>query len=769
MKNKKCALGCIALAASVAALTGCDRSTPVSNGVIFSYTDANGLRTTYTTEDLLGSYRESGATLGTEFDKIYEVLIRNYYQTTGKSQLSSLEAEATQAVLTDKRTAQTNAANNNTSYEQEFETILSSNNVDNVHELWSKHLYDSEKAKFEKDLYENFYLSDAGVNGTEALRDGYYYAADGQKHQIFDFKDSDYGKVQEGWIKDQMPYEIRHILVKLSSGADKSYTQDKITESTAVGEGGECTTISTVLEGFAGAAIGTDGKLGSIDSDMRQSFDYLSQYSDDDGSKSSFGEYASNGPMTKSQNSSLVHEFIYGVYAYESLYNQVNKDSSKNAYGAENAYRIAPGLVEDANSLPDSTDSTKQINNTLRVRNENGESVTVYDYFKDEGIGSIPFGAVMALADAGKVTTDDNGGKVNDGNEKFYPRNIIYNKYFNKHNVCVITPNAVAYNATPKYTTSGVADGYRATWANEDTINAATAELNKFYNPIAHSITDYESTDGAYSKQFGDLPGFQVNTTDVLPQYTHNVLTDSDGEIILAVRAGATSYQGIHFITIKRSALDEYGKSYDASTKSMKINTLNDVGTESNGKISYTKDSPSLSDYYTIYSPDTSYYPTYTADGKSSPLSTYVNFNVHDKGEYSKRAGWISESVKNSFSSNQSTYLFQYLVENGKIQFNDASLESAIKNYVKIKRQSTYDSAYKTWSDNWREYAEALVAQNEARSVGYTAEDKANGTLGVSSTLITEAGAIEYGLPSKAGNKLWSKGGACYYPSNTND
>ena len=766
MKNKKCALGWIALAASVAALTGCDRSTPVTNGVIFSYTDANGLRTTYTTEDLLGSYRESGASLSTEFDKIYEVLIRHYYATTGASQLPTLEAEATQAVLTDKRTAQTNAANNKTSYEQEFETILSSNNVNNVHELWSKHLYDSEKSTFEKDLYENFNLgTSAGVNGTEALRDGYYYTSDGTKHKIFDFKDAAYGSVQEGWIKDQMPYEIRHILVKLSSGADKSYTQDKITESTAVGEGGECTTISTVLQGFAGAQVGNDGKLGAVEENMRRSFDYLSQYSDDDGSKSSFGEYASNGPMTKSQNSSLVHEFIYGVYAYESLYNAVNKDSAKNPYGAENAYRIAPGLNENATSLPDGTDSTNQINNTLTVRNENGESVSVYRYFQDKGIGSIPFGAVMALADAGKVTTDDNGGKVNDGNEKFYPRNIIYNKYFNKHNVCVITPNAIAYNATKNYATSTP----RATWANEDTINAATAEMNKFYDKDNHKLTDIETTDGTYSKQFGDLPGFQVKTTDVLPQFTHNVLTDSDGEIILAVRAGASSYQGIHFITIKRSGLDLYGKTFDKTSNTVTVNSLADVGTEANGKISYTKDSPSLSDYYTIYSPDTSYYPTYQADGKTSPLSTYVNFNVHDKGEYSKRAGWVSESVKNSFSANQSTYLFQYLVENGQIQFMDASLEASMKNYVKVKRQSTADAAYKTWSDNWREYAEALVAQNEARSVGYTDKDKTNNTLGVSSTLITEAGAIEYGLPSKAANDLWKKGGACYYPSNTND
>jgi hypothetical protein len=41
-----------------------------------------------------------------------------------------------------------------------------------------------------------------------------------------------------------------------------------------------------------------------------------------------------------------------------------------------------------------------------------------------------------------------NGNTVNEGNEAFYPRNVIFNKYFNKHNICVITPNAIMSNST---------------------------------------------------------------------------------------------------------------------------------------------------------------------------------------------------------------------------------------------------------------------------------------------------------------------------------
>ena len=142
-------------------------------------------------------------------------------------------------------------------------------------------------------------------------------------------------------------------------------------------------------------------------------------------------------------------------------------------------------------------------------------------------------------------------------------------------------------------------------------------------------------------------------------------------------------------------------------------------------------------------------------------MSTYVNYNVHDNSDYATRAGWISSAIKSSFSDNISTYLFQYLIENGNIEFKNAEIATSIKNYVKIKRKSTKDSSYKTWSDNWKEYAEQLVAQNEERSIGYTA----TGATGASK-LITEAAAIEYGMPKKSSSKLWQKGGACYYASN---
>ena len=175
MKKTKCALGLVAFATSVMALSGCGRATASKDGVIMTYTDANGNRTSYTAEDLLKNYQSYSSSLSSEFDKIYEVLVRHYYDQDAQStKLASLKAEATNKVLSDKQKAETNAANNKTSYEAEFQTYLDAANVDNVDQLYEKYLYDEEKADFQNEIYNTYGTGDNNVNGYEAMKNGYY-------------------------------------------------------------------------------------------------------------------------------------------------------------------------------------------------------------------------------------------------------------------------------------------------------------------------------------------------------------------------------------------------------------------------------------------------------------------------------------------------------------------------------------------------------------------------------------------------------------------
>lgn len=751
MKKTKCALGLVAFATSIMALSGCSGATASKDGVIMTYTDANGNRTSYTAEDLLKNYQSYSSSLSSEFDKIYEVLVRHYYDQDAQStKLASLKAEATNKVLSDKQKAEKNAANNKTSYEAEFQTYLDAAGADNVDELYQKYLYDEEKADFQNEIYNTYGTGDDSVNGYVAMKDGYYNAGGELKQAFPESKDANgyvWGRGSEGWLGTQMPYHIRHILIKLAGGGDKKYAQDRIAET--ANEGGETTKLTSTLFRLAGATIGADGKL-TTDTDRWTFGSIAKSFSDDEGSAKNFGEY---GIMEKTMAQDLVHEFKLGTYAFESLYSAREKASSE-------AYKLMPGLEEEATSAAD-------IDNKQTLLDSN---TTVHDYFANfdddndgvaDGVGQIPFGAAIALYDTKKVVTDAAGNPVwNDNQDSFYPRNVIYNKYFNKHNVCVITPNVIGSN-------------YKSALLDDTSKAAATGILAGYQLSADGKSVTTEDFKGSYSAQLGALPGFSVDTTNVLTgaDFQHNVLTNEKGQVILAVRAGAgSSYQGIHFMTVERSALNKYGLKLDGNkyveATAADLGTVTALGTV-NGKavekIAYTGAATSLSDYYTPYSPNEVDYPKYD-DTKA--VNTYVNFNKTETSDWSDRVKTITGAIT-GFNGNLNTYYFQRLCESGAITFADKDLEASIKNYSVTKRQSTVDDNFETWKRNWLEYAEMLEAQQAARFDNF-------GT--IKGELITELAAISYsqanqdvqnldvtvaGTTNLAG--LWKEGGACYY------
>jgi hypothetical protein len=685
MKKVKCALGMVAVLASALALGACDEATWDASGGVMTYTDAQGNVVKYTASDLLTSYQSSSSALSTEFDKVYEVLVRHYYDSlTDTSTLAALKKNATSAVLGDKTTATTNAKTNSTSYETEFEKILTTYNCDNVDDLFQYHLYVLEKAKFENQYYDNLLTNDSTVSGIAAMRDGSTSGLDGT-NDVFPAS-TEYGVANAGWIKEQMPYFIRHILVKVSASAG-AYTQGELTETTSTSEGGEATKLANVILQLAGSGKTTD---------TRSSFGEIAlNMSDDSTSAANFGAI---DLMTKVMSSDLVNEFKLGIYAYESLYNQREKATT---YGSENVHRITPGLTEDATSTTD-VDADQTLDDSGTTINEFFKNGETYDD-GSEGIGQIPYGAAVALLNSAKTITDANGNNVYEANANFFPRNILFNKYFNKHNVCVITPNEIPYNDS-----SLAASEY-----GTDVVNGTTGTISK------------EPFDGVYSSTYGALPGFSTNTTDILPGFTHNVLTDKEGQVILAVRAGTSSYQGIHFIVVQRSALDKYGTASDTESA----------------------DTANLSQYYTTTWPGQTNYPT-TSAGDS--MDTYVNYNLQLSSLQQTRAETVVSDIK-SYNSNLSTYMFQKLIEDESVTFKDSTLEATMQNYVKTKRDTTVNDNFTTWTNAWKTYAEVLESQNEARSQG-----SATGT----GTLLSEVCAIGYSTHTGA---AWEQGGACYY------
>lgn len=239
-----------------------------------------------------------------------------------------------------------------------------------------------------------------------------------------------------GYLNDRLPYHVKHILVKVSAAGSDLYN-GRISEA----ESKKLFAVANRL------AIQQNG----------ETFGEVAREMSEDGSKEQFGDL---GIMSKSTG--FVNEFKLGVYAYDAVFNQNPEVVSK----------------ADALSVPEAA----------------------VEYFDDLGLGTIPFHAFVSLNDFANVIKDQDGNPVNNNDSLYFPRNVIFNQYFNRHNISVVTP---------------------------------------------------ESRGGGnyvYS-------GFQ-NVTELGGQ---RVLTDENGRVILVVRAGTGSgesgYQGIHFIVVERSAL----------------------------------------------------------------------------------------------------------------------------------------------------------------------------------------------------------------------
>jgi hypothetical protein len=319
------------------------------------------------------------------------------------------------------------------------------NRVDGVKET-ARSNADTNKTKYKDELEKLF--DSYSVEDLDELLDHFAYELMKEKVEE-NFYDENKQEMllgapdYEGYLDVKLPYHVRHILVKVSDQSTKIY-DGNITEQ-------EARNIASVVKRLA------------IRQNNETFGDIAREASQDDGSAEKFGDL---GIMSKS--TSFVNEFKLGVYAYDALYNQ-------NAEVVANATKLA--LPSDVST-----------------------------YLAGLGLGEIPYEAALELENNADITKDINGDKVNDGDTKYYPRNVYFNKFFNKHNVSIITPT---------------------------------------------------NTDGSANASYEAMLGFQA----VAELGGQKALVDEDGKIILAVRAGTGSgesgYQGIHFIVVERSALLE--------------------------------------------------------------------------------------------------------------------------------------------------------------------------------------------------------------------
>jgi len=716
MKKSKLTLGLVTSLLSIGALAGCNEVT-ASDGVVLEYTDAQGKKVAFTAKELFGEQYSSG-TASTDFDNVYEVLIRKYYQSGfGKSSLKELQEAAQKDVQSIKDQAKKNADNNKTSYQEEFSKLLSSNGVENVNELYEAKLYEEEKSKFESD-YETPEM-------IEKMRDGglYGYSAT-------------YGAGSYGYLVEQLPYTVSHILVKLASATNGEHAQATIDEK-------ESRKLGQVIELLAGADLSLNG---SVPANTRTDFGTIAQQnSEDTGSAAKYGQL---DVMDRNQADSFINEFKFGIYTYEAIYNQVNAtaneyankehealDGSGNTFTLRSKLKYSEDAVYTDMSRPQTTEEEEHL--------PDGEHY-IRNYFAGEGakIGRIPYGAAVALARedvaSNKFLVD--GGtaqmswQVNGNSATFFPRNILFNKYFNNHRVAVIVPNEIAYN--------------------DPSIGHPTGRDGDYTQ---------ENFVGAYNATYASLPGFAHDTTDVLPSSVlgqdGNVLTTEKGQIILAVRGGSSgSYEGIHFMVIDRSALDEYVSISDTYPYASSV-----ISKETYDEQSADHNVNSLSEFYTIYKPGESSFPTYVTNGLGGVANktTYVNQLHATSATYTANARTIKEKIR-GYNTNKDTFMFQTLIEGEQIEFagNDIAkrAKELIQSWISSKRAKSIIDSKESFDDTWATYIEYLTAMDQARALN---EDG-------SQRLISETCAIGYNKADSNRNSpeyatgIWATGGACY-------
>lgn len=458
-----------------------------------------------------------------------------------------------------------------------------------------------------------------------------------------------------GYLEKMTPYHVRHILVKVSASANALYNSE-ITEA----------------EAKKLANVGQNLALGS------ETFGSLAQlYSEDTGSAEKFGDL---GIMSKS--TSFINEFKLGVYAYEAINNSTTLAEAKAGLG------ITDEMSADYVSA---TGSDK--------------------------IGTIPYEAFLKLQDYSDVTKDDDSFIVNDNNPYFYPRNILFNKYFNRHDISVITPNSLV---------AGTLSADNKSVENENYVGV----YNATYNGMPG---------------FKNIPGLGIDVNgDSVVDADDKVLTTKDGKVVLAVRGGTSGdsgYQGFHFIAVERSAFD---------------NATNNV---------------SLSDYYTTKYPGQKDYPTYAStdpeyvEGKDNYKPTYVNFLDQQIKDYKSRAESVEGEIK-GFDSNLKYFIYEKLLTtintetgNPYIKFGEPisyvnshgetvtiNLKNTIENWIAATRNEADYNTRESWKDTWDAYVEFLEQQNALRASG---------------KLLSETCAIQYSSTAKTA-ELWAKGGACY-------
>ena len=598
-----------------------------------------------------------------KYDEIYQLFDNSKgsaqaYFNVAKNILAQLVTPKTDTMLSNvdtkindlKNTWKTNARTNNTSYKEEQEKTFDSENVEDLDELRENYISQQQVEENCQDFYE--------INANGVTDPSYTYYISEQ--------------MTKDYVTNQAPYHVSHVLVKVDASSDgEGYWNGKITADNAK------------KIGNAVRMLASSDSFGSV----------AQLVSEDEGSAKMYGELVTTTEGSQSvameKTTSYINEFKLGLYAYEAYLNPKTKAAEVNT--AVRASLRVPGQAAASSSFDYKNDTAVS------------ELITDGTLVGKNGAFGIPLSKAITLgyiADVEKNIVD--GSKVDYASETQYPRNILFNNYFNYHGVNFL------YDDSDTYEAEFLKDAIEVGAHSGETI----LTLNDVKNKLPSKYAEYEYVTGQLSKidagKFKTVEGISDN----LYNYNFDAITkksvltkiptskkilvekDTDTNPVIIVRGGSSGYQGIHFIVVNNDPFVNSQNTYQ---------------------------------YYRTNIPDASADPASakSADYSTNPsLINYVKADINSNTTYNARRDAVVAAVKASDSNIDFRLYEENIKKFGADKFNELLGDYAgiINKYIEITKESSELGKNSSLDESWETYIQTLALQEEITPRGLVPE-----------------------------------------------
>ena len=401
MKKSKLSIGLVTSFIGALALTSCNETATVTKskdsvvGLIGYNSKTEQIE--INVDELFREYGESKEGTTAYYNAVLEALIRYEYPLISERDsdlkaYSRIESEADDKVKALQQTAKDNANSNGTKYEDEWDKILESNDVESKKELKLKFVYQLEKEAMSDWYFKKHAETEGSTNGLRKQ----YLGVDANWNEV----ESDTDNVDAVY-----PYHVLHILVKLSADAT-DYSRATISEA-------EAKKLWQVMQQLV------DGQYTFEDTAILS----------DDSSNDNFGDVKFMSTKTDFYN-----EFKLGVYAYDAILSGVNTENASTkgryqAFGLDDKAQVVTGTFAE-------TGETKEYVQDL-IESEMLDNVNIHMDAQQVSIPAIPFDVFRQI---GLKAEDDKIGTFEpEGSSASLPRNVLFNAFLNFRSPFVIT------------------------------------------------------------------------------------------------------------------------------------------------------------------------------------------------------------------------------------------------------------------------------------------------------------------------------------------